>query len=1119
MSESSGRSRRSSFFQKLKRPFLGRLRRKSREEKPGNLQLHSPTSVIDITHQVPVAEDRYHENEETQFVDVFLDRKNQESNEAPSDQVLQRSEPGESFHTCIEGGKDTDIHRGQLLRDFSYSNQSVKNNSVIDRFFPDGETTYHTAKEKSSREHPASKSNVEDEDSNSSTFHSATGMECVSPLSMPSGLVSNGEATVQDNKMKWESEDEDEDDDDDDDEDEDESVPCSNEDTSKNNNEERSIPRTSSTPSCYQEPELHETHVADDLDHSTQDDEGEVPEEEDAQEEARNDKQKQGKYSDNQLNGTESNADSTNKDDDTGERNEGRPAENEDNNAFEEGTVSADNHDGAVIDDPIALFEAGGATVIVDIVKGTYENKQGEIIGVKKNVKVLLENTDSGRKEVWLPRTSLAYKGKPIPLADCKSDTNSTRTVAASSAPSQNPANQDFRPGEWVSIVGGTYAKYKRGKIIEVKTSVKIEVDGLDGKTPWLQRKSIRKMDSPTSTESIESDEDFNSCLSNQDNNENLPPSPAPGHRTDKAKTAPKRKVSRNKPQQPASAPKSRVRSDRNQIKLQEYLSENDWRVVDGAKTQGTKLGLRKLVKMRFEKDRPENTLLAYFLQNRLELVEIPISNKEIEVPIPKEFEFADGSKFELVVSKIQGDGDRPSIPNGPVMKCIQMYFCKTSGPGLESISLKDELERIADFGSLSEEKACARLELFVSPAYKFKPQKSRDKEHAIFVLQKKTFSTIDETGNEGCGFISEDFLCALLGGDKAAERATSIQVRGSSEFGMFKGILVKKKIDAGEPPIQIPPSMLVVGPSRASNPEERCFLVINRNGVHPNSTNEMVHRLLSGVGTTKTFRTGLKKKKLSDMIIRLWNGLGVSESAWRQYKKECLLEETLKHAYVVGCADPTSQLPPGTVFIPGLEHSGDIFVTRSPCIEASDGRKVPVVTTRPSHMSSENWMFLQSFSFGSIIFANPKIGELPMPVLIADGDLDGDLYFICWNSQILEEIKTEPLEPTPTDHEEKRPLPYRNDWLELCQDRMADAKSSQLLGQIIGKLWNAAVKIAKNSSDGFVDDEDFMAYANGYKQALKIGKHGGKIFLPTHLHSKFPEKFQCILTDVSESD
>ena len=104
------------------------------------------------------------------------------------------------------------------------------------------------------------------------------------------------------------------------------------------------------------------------------------------------------------------------------------------------------------------------------------------------------------------------------------------------------------------------------------------------------------------------------------------------------------------------------------------------------------------------------------------------------------------------------------------------------------------------------------------------------------------------------------------------------------------------------------------------------------------------------------------------------------------------------------GGADPTDQLPPGTIFIPGYvgnmhgarELFGAryprIFLSRSPALVPSDAKLLEVVHKKPSSMTKENWNFLCSFRFGTVVFSAPLNGMPPLPCQVGEGDLDGDL-------------------------------------------------------------------------------------------------------------------------------
>ncbi len=209
--------------------------------------------------------------------------------------------------------------------------------------------------------------------------------------------------------------------------------------------------------------------------------------------------------------------------------------------------------------------------------------------------------------------------------------------------------------------------------------------------------------------------------------------------------------------------------------------------------------------------------------------------------------------------------------------------------------------------------------------------------------------------------------------------------------------------------------------------------------------------------------------------------------------------------------------MPPNTVFVTGLAKvdlkGEDIFVTRSPCMEAKDGRMIQFISSKPHEMSVDCWNWLCGLSFGAIIFGNPKKGQRPLPETIANGDLDGDIYFVCWDEVILSHIKPEPIsnEELMADSEKavSKEVTKNMKWFDEAQEHISRIQSSVDLQELTGKLYKKAEQKAdENKSDLFIRHPDAVAYATAYKQSLDIKKHGGLITLPQHLHAELNEKF-----------
>jgi len=149
-----------------------------------------------------------------------------------------------------------------------------------------------------------------------------------------------------------------------------------------------------------------------------------------------------------------------------------------------------------------------------------------------------------------------------------------------------------------------------------------------------------------------------------------------------------------------------------------------------------------------------------------------------------------------------------------------------------------------------------------------------------------------------------------------------------------------------------------------------------------------------------------------SEMVIRLWKGLGVTKDIVDNYVLDMKRFYIPRHSYSVGVADPTGYIPEGHIFVTGLklkdsQQINRIFITRSPCVNPEDGRMLPLLTKKPNKMPHSTWRWLHKLPFGAVIFPLcKKEGEKSLPETIAAGDLDGDLYLVCWDQAILSRIE-----------------------------------------------------------------------------------------------------------------
>merc|ERR1712048_428009 len=208
-----------------------------------------------------------------------------------------------------------------------------------------------------------------------------------------------------------------------------------------------------------------------------------------------------------------------------------------------------------------------------------------------------------------------------------------------------------------------------------------------------------------------------------------------------------------------------------------------------------------------------------------------------------------------------------------------------------------------------------------------------------------------------------------------------------------------------------------------------------------PSSSNLQIGRWIkNGQLPCKSF----KQPKLSKMLQRLMKTFGVSSDVVSTYAKQDLRKE----AWVVGAADPTfptNVVPAGHIYVSGLsaEHvpvlSGQptVFVTRSPCTLPEDGHLLPLMTSKTSNMSDEEWQAFNERHFGEVLFSNKGNA---IPEAISEGDLDGDLYFVCWDDSVVRNVKPASIIEVPNMSSSTPPAkrePLGSTWLKEARSYM----------------------------------------------------------------------------------
>jgi len=247
--------------------------------------------------------------------------------------------------------------------------------------------------------------------------------------------------------------------------------------------------------------------------------------------------------------------------------------------------------------------------------------------------------------------------------------------------------------------------------------------------------------------------------------------------------------------------------------------------------------------------------------------------------------------------------------------------------------------------------------------------------------------------------------------------------------------------------------------------------------------------------------------------------------------RQQLIIDDTSNRLYfadsfLLGLCDPSPKrnIPHGSVAIPGLPKSiKSVLVSRCPCQHREDMVHLPVLCEKPKNMSIQDWISLTSRPFGEICFADGL--EVPLPNLIADGDLDGDLYYVIWEKSIVECVpalsdvealerkkliaiqrrsnvsSTKSLEPVHSTSA------CSSDWFENYQTIVCDIGFSIRVRKLIGSLYSEAQYEWERGDDMVYDD--YVAISNAYKKTLDLKKHGEKIYLPEHLWDVVATKYQ----------
>ena len=125
-----------------------------------------------------------------------------------------------------------------------------------------------------------------------------------------------------------------------------------------------------------------------------------------------------------------------------------------------------------------------------------------------------------------------------------------------------------------------------------------------------------------------------------------------------------------------------------------------------------------------------------------------------------------------------------------------------------------------------------------------------------------------------------------------------------------------------------------------------------------------------------------------------------------KELKHKCKLQDN-SSALLMGVIDESETLEADEIYITistynkeTISITGEVIVTKNPCLHPGDVRIVNAVDNKP----------LLSHLVNVIVFSSK--GHRPLPNTISGGDLDGDVYYVSWNTALLNNIAVRNCEP-----------------------------------------------------------------------------------------------------------
>ena len=320
--------------------------------------------------------------------------------------------------------------------------------------------------------------------------------------------------------------------------------------------------------------------------------------------------------------------------------------------------------------------------------------------------------------------------------------------------------------------------------------------------------------------------------------------------------------------------------------------------------------------------------------------------------------------------------------------------------------------------------KLLSRLSQNFTSSYGFKNKLNKDgfKWEIIDDLKNKK----GDLYNDGCGMISYELMKEICNDLNKGEFASAMQIRYKGAKGV---LVVNPKIEGKK--IMLTKSMVKF---KCHNTEDLEVIRFSRYSPGYLNLQIIILLLLNGISKGRIFKIAkkevgnyrnykmvkdnlpikniefekvLKNIKKNNIILEkqkdymskiarstyIYNRLSNISKKYRFHMKNC--------CFLIGVCDFDNILGENEIFVQICRENkrkiitGDILVTKNPCLSIFDLQKVKGV---------KNDFFSEYFT-NVIVF--PSKGAIPLPSKITGSDLDGDIYWVCWEKSFIKEFKS----------------------------------------------------------------------------------------------------------------